>query len=87
MYDTEKLDSVVVPMKLTNKGGKLLAESVEGRTLAKGNIHQAPADRTQSRGSASSGLADVRKAARKHKEMKFTALLHHVSPRSPYEMQ
>ncbi len=79
MNDIEKSDSVVVPLKRTNKGGNTPAESVEGRTLAKGNTHRTTADRTQCRGSASSGLAGVRKAARTHKRMQFTALLHHVN--------
>jgi len=79
MNDTEKSDSVVVPMKPANKGDNTLAEQMEGRPLAKGNIHQATTDRTQSRVPVSSGLADVRKAAGTHKRMQFTALLHHVT--------
>jgi group II intron reverse transcriptase/maturase len=79
MNDIEKSDSVVVPMKRVNKGDKIPAESVEERTLAKGNTHQPTTTRTQCRDSVSSGLAGVRKAARMHKRMRFTALLHHVT--------
>ena len=61
------------------KGGNNPAESVEERTLAKGNTGLTPTPRTQSRDSVSSGLAGVRKAARKHKQRQFTALLHHVT--------
>lgn len=79
MNDIEKSDSVIVPLKRTNKGSNTPAESVEGRTLAKGNTRRTTTPRTQSRDSVSSGLAGVRKAARKHKQMQFTALLHHVT--------
>ena len=42
MYDHGKSDSLIVPKKLPNKGGgaPLLAEEVEGRGLAKGNLVQ-----------------------------------------------
>lgn len=79
MNDIEKSDSVVVPMKPANKGGNILAEQVEGRPLTKGNTYEATADRTQCRGSASCGLVGVRKAARKHRGMQFTALLDPVT--------
>ena len=79
MNDMEKSDSVIVPLKQTNKGGNNPAESVEERTLAKGNTCLTTTPRTQSRDSVSSGLAGVRKAARKHKQRQFTALLHHVT--------
>ena len=55
------------------------AESEEGRPLIKENIHQSSTRPTQSGSCVSQGLAGVRKAAREHKEMKFTALLHHVT--------
>ena len=61
MNDIEKSDNVVVPMKLTNKGANPLAESVEERTLTKGNTHQTTAVRIQCRVTASSGLVGVRK--------------------------
>ena len=55
----------------------MVAEVGEGRGLAKGNtIDLNP--RTQSRTSVSNGLDRVREVARRDKEAKFTALLHHV---------
>ncbi len=57
------------------------AEMVEGRSAAKGNAEQVPAPRTQSRIScASMDLGSVRKAARRNRRLRFTALLHHITP-------
>src|SRR5271163_5233266 len=56
-----------------------MAENEEGRPLIKENIHQSSTRPTQSGARVSQGLAGVRKVAREHKEMKFTALLHHVT--------
>ena len=54
---------------------------VEGRSAAKGNAEQAPAPRTQSRTScASMGLEGVRQAARRNRRLRFTALMHHITP-------
>jgi len=52
---------------------------MEGRQPTKENIGQATAPRTQSRISELSDLLGVRKAARKDKRTRFTALLHHVT--------
>ena len=74
-----KSDSRVVPAKLANKTGQPVAELVEERRLAKGNTGQQNALRTQGRDvDASSALERVRRVARKDKEARFTALLHHV---------
>jgi RNA-directed DNA polymerase len=78
MNDHGKSDSRVVPAKLVNKTGQPVAELVEGRRLAEGNAGQQNALRTQSRDDASSALDRVRRVARKDKEARFTALLHHV---------
>ena len=67
------------PTKCPNKGGKLLAEGMEGRQPTKENTGQATAPRTQSRISELSDLLGVRKAARKDKRTRFTALLHHAT--------
>ena len=60
------------------------AEGREGRRAAKGNAEQPPAPRTQSRTRASMGLDGVREAARalkaSGKEVRFTALMHHITP-------
>jgi RNA-directed DNA polymerase len=54
------------------------AEGMEGKGLAEGNLRQQNAPRTPSREGARSALERVRQAARRDKEMRFTALLHHV---------
>src|ERR1700731_2906462 len=79
MYVTEESDSGIVPMNHSNKIEQSMAESEEGRPLIKENIHQASTRPTQSGERMSQGLAGVRKAAKDHKEMKFTALLHPVT--------
>ena len=66
-------------MNHSNKDGKPLAESEEGRPLTKENTHQSSTHSTQSGERVSQGLAGVRKAARERKGMKFTALLHHLT--------
>src|SRR5260370_466466 len=66
--------------KQANKVGPTpAAETVEGRGSAKGNVAQQAAVRTQSRNPASTGLSGIRRAARRDKRMRFTALLHHVT--------
>lgn len=77
----EKSDTPVVPKKPPNNGDDP-AEVVEGRGVAKGNVNKNPASRTQSRNScASMGLEGVRVVARLDKTVRFTALLHHITPR------
>src|ERR1035441_5818678 len=76
---SEESDSGIVPMNHSNKDGQPLAESGEGRPLIKENIHQLITHSTQSEARVSQGLEGVRKAARERKEMKFTALLHHLT--------
>jgi RNA-directed DNA polymerase len=79
MNSQRQSDSLVVPTKSANKAGATAAESAEGRRLAKGNVDQQNAPRTQSRTGAPSALERVREAARRDKEAKFTSLLHHVT--------
>jgi len=76
---TEESDNGRVPMNHSNKDGKLYAESEEGRPLIKENIRQPNTYPTQSEKHVSQGLMNVRKAAKGNKEMKFTALLHHLT--------
>ncbi len=75
----EKSDSAVVPTKPSNKGDSSPAETVEGRALPEGNSDQTTADRTQGRASASNGLMAVRRVAQQGKDVRFTALLHHIN--------
>jgi len=79
MHDPGKSDRPVIPSKSPNKAGAPAAEVAEGRGLAKGNTDEQNAPRTQSRTRAPSALDRVREAAKKDKEKKFTALLHHVN--------
>jgi group II intron reverse transcriptase/maturase len=79
MHVPEESDSGVLPMNHPNKDGKPLAESEEERPLIKENVCQPNTYPTQSENRVSQGLAGVRKAARENKEMKFTALLHHLT--------
>ncbi|HEX2713780.1 MAG TPA: hypothetical protein VHM88_16405, partial [Candidatus Acidoferrales bacterium] len=60
-------------MNLSNKGGQPSAEGEEGRPLSKENTLQPSTHPTLSEERVSQGLERVRKAAREHKEMKFTA--------------
>src|SRR5438876_12272858 len=66
-------------MNHSNKNEASLAEGGEGRPLIKENAGQPNTYSTQSGKGGSQGLAGVRKAARNNKEMKFTALLHHLT--------
>ena len=75
----EESHSGVVTMNHSNKDTRPSAESGEGRPLIKENARQSSMYPTQCGKGVSQGLAGVRKAAREHKEMKFTALLHHLS--------
>jgi RNA-directed DNA polymerase len=79
-----KSDGPIIPKKRTNKtgrpSGESAAESVEERGSTKGNAAKTAAHRTQGRGCASIGLEGVRQAARRDKTLRFTALLHHVTP-------
>src|SRR3979411_1393673 len=73
-----KSDRPTVPGKSPNNAGQPATEGMEGRGLAKGNLPQQNASRTPSRTDALSALERVRQAASKDKEMRFTALLHHI---------
>jgi RNA-directed DNA polymerase len=79
-HDPGESDGPIVPRKRANKAGRPAAESVEGSGSTKGNVSQAAAYRTQSRASVSIGLAGVREAARRDQDVRFTALLHHITP-------
>ena len=71
MHEREKSDSSIVPGKPTNKAGKPVAESVEGREGAKGNAGRQSTHRTQGRGSVSQALDRVREAARPWPSARF----------------
>jgi hypothetical protein len=75
-----KSDSPIVPEKLPNKGRGALrsAEGVEGRGLAAGNLFEHPRFRTQSRSGLQNMLRRIRQAAQRDRNLRFTALWHHV---------
>jgi group II intron reverse transcriptase/maturase len=73
-----KSDRLVVPAKRPNKAERSVAEAVEGRGLAEGNLREQSAPRAQDRQGAPSALERVRQAARRDRKLRFTTLLHHV---------
>ncbi len=77
-----KSDERVVPMTAANNDGQAgpLAESAEERRSTRRNTAQSNLPCTQRQnGRRSSGLDGVREAARGDRNLKFTALLHHVT--------
>ena len=78
-YVSEESHGGIVPMNHLNKDKIPSAESGEGRPPVKENAGQPNTYPTQSGKGVSQGLAGVRKAAKENKEMKFTALLHHLT--------
>jgi hypothetical protein len=78
MHGRGKSDRPTVPRKLPNNAGRPAAEAVEGKGLAEGNSPESNAFRTQRRVDAHSALERVRRAARKDRKQRFTALFHHV---------
>src|SRR5881398_3745641 len=71
-----KSDSPVVPAKPPNKA--MAAEVVEERGLAEGNTDRPTRPGRRAGQGVPRGLDRVREVARKDKEARFTALLHHV---------
>ena len=76
--DRGKSDRFVVPEKPSNEAERTAEEMVEGRDLTEGNSIEGNAFRTQGRGDARSALERVRRAARRDRRQRFTALFHHI---------
>ena len=76
-----KSDGSIVPSNPANKdAAEVSAESAEGRLPATRNTLPSNLARTPSRNKRrSSGLHGVREAARQSRDLKFTALLHHIN--------
>jgi group II intron reverse transcriptase/maturase len=72
-------DDCVIPGRVPNKGPQGPAEGSEGRRSIKENTEKANPSRIQGREIGSRGLLGVREAAKRDKELRFTALLHHVT--------
>ena len=89
MNERGKSDSPVVPVKPPNNAASAAAEVVEGRRLAEGNTTSKTRPGHRAGPDAPSALDRVREVARRDKDARFTALLHHVgaqlqqSPDSP----
>ena len=79
MHDHEKSDRPVLPVKPPNKPGEPGAEVVEGRGLPEGNTAGETRPGRSAGLGVSSDLDRVRQVARKDRDVRFTALLHHVS--------
>ena len=77
MHEHGKSDSPVVPAMPPNKAEA--AEAAEGRGLAEGNTDGTTHPGRSAGHDAPSGLDRVREVARRDKDARFTALLHHVS--------
>jgi RNA-directed DNA polymerase len=78
MHEHEKSDGLVVPAKLSNKAGVPVAEAAEGSSLAEGNTDSQTRPGLSAGQGVASGLDRVRLVARREKDIRFTALLHHV---------
>src|ERR1700687_3610654 len=79
MHDHEKSDRPVLPVKPPNKPGEPGAEVVEGRGLPEGNTAGETRPGRSAGQGVSSDLGRVRQVARKDRDVRFTALLHHVT--------
>ena len=80
MHDHEKSDRPVVPAKLPNKPAVVAgAEVVEGRGLLKGNTASETRPGRSAGQGVGSDLERVRQVARQDRDVRFTALLHHVT--------
>ena len=77
MHVTEESHSGIVPMNHSNKDENASAESGEGRPLIKENAGQPNTYPTQSGEGRVPRVGG--RAASSNKEMKFTALLHHLT--------
>ncbi|MGV1009515.1 MAG: group II intron reverse transcriptase/maturase [Dermatophilaceae bacterium] len=79
MNERWKSDRPVVPANLPNKAVEAVAEVGEERGRAKGNTDSKTHPGHSAGSGASSALGRVREVARRDKDARFTALLHHVS--------
>src|SRR6266853_4212056 len=78
MHERGKSDGPVVPAKPLNKAAGAVAEAVEERAPAEENTASTTHPGRSAGSGAPSGLDRVREVARRDKEARFTALLHHV---------
>ena len=73
----------VAPLRSTGEGSEQSSAGIGGgaggKAVDQGEHRRGTTGRTQSRETVSQGLHGVREAARRDKELRFTALLHHVN--------
>jgi len=79
MHGNGESHNGIVPTKRSNAGQGGPKEIAKGRPLTKENAVEPNPCWTQSQESGPSGLDRVRKAAQRDKQLRFTALLHHVT--------
>jgi len=79
MNERGKSDRPVVPANLPNKAVRAVAEVGEERGRAKGNTDSKTRAGHSAGTDASSALRRVREVARRDRQARFTALLHHVT--------
>ena len=80
MHVSEESDEGVVPMTTPNDVAQAAEEEVEGRPETLGNSDGSQAPGTLSPDPSPCGLSRVREAARKDKNLRFTNLMHHITP-------
>lgn len=87
MHVSRESDDSIVPKKRANKAGRIMrrmvpaaAESVEGRGSTKGNVTRTLLVPDAVPGRRGIGLRGIREAAKRDKQLRLTALLHHVNP-------
>ncbi len=78
MHERGKSDGRIVPAKLANRAVQAAAEPVEERRPAKGNTDSTTRPGPRAGQGVTNGLDRVRKVARRDRNARFTALLHHV---------
>ena len=82
MHSTEEASEQRMP-NLTDSDQQAFAERVDGRGVVSQNTQESPALQTQCCSDshhASMGLNGVRKIAKAQKDLRFTSLLHHITP-------
>jgi RNA-directed DNA polymerase len=79
MNERGKSDRPVVPKKLPNNAASAAAEAVEERGLPEGNTARETRPGRRAGQGVSSDLDRVRQLARKDRDARFTALLHHIT--------
>lgn len=78
MHGCEKSDRPVVPASSPNNAGFPVAEAGEGSGLGKENAASKPRPGLRAGMSVPDALGRVRRVAKQDKDVRFTALLHHV---------